>query len=1520
MDRKPTYQPPPINRNPIYGRIHYPERKPNDDIVQKLFSLIEEGNIFKIKDYLLSNNLTTLVRTSAGETLLHTVIKSSNLTRANKLELATFLIERGSPVSLSDENNITPLHIACKMQLNNIVKQLILAGANVNAIDNQGMTPLHYQILSESEPCKSEKNMKVGQLVPLKIDREKINEDFKKITSEVFAIIHRDNNINRYAKHIRNTIKNLHNMYPEDIESRRNKFISDVSIVFTDPKINQNEKYNKVITSVLDLSGAIDELVANKLKDSLNKVDIQPNLVNGWGPDNNNMNKILPYKSVGSIVDRIEQYREKIRTDFLISLKKTVDSINIEMSKLDNSFDMFVGTLLSIKHVGGNQIPGPDLVRVYSGSITTGQYPNFNVHQNMPIAIFGNNDTRDALIMDAGQYGLINDGYYFISNYKYLIDQAYANLRLIEDNVNKLNEFLKSNTVYFTYDVISSNIIVYIQNIILHLIVLSNETSDEKPFLLDRLTELQKLNAAHNAPPLSGQIKKLIYNMRDEIRNIRKVISGLYIVIQGFVNQFNTVVDIINRISAIRFILQYHNGLRSGFIPEPYTNQFNNIFDRPLQRFPILPPTLIEYQKDINIHILREPPYITNAKRRIWELYLPQFTYMNFASFYTGAPNTPFTRSATSLEGTDLTTVADVRPPKIGFAISLENLNRTPFAQTQTVGAPASMPLLKYNGRTEFYQGEPNDNLIYDASSILGNMGVVHSDITGLPKENAALPSVGVVLDDHINIIKYIIIQYLITKIKLYNQNNPDASVYRELIQLIDDYKRRQSSEISLDDVNDAIIYTLVGRTTDAIFINFIRACIREASLDNALKSTKQIIDIGKSYTDIASGVTNRAEVLLLNYDPSYKLDLNEIIDSVITKFFNPFWDPKSVQLDYTAQLLNEREELDPDQHTIYNYSFSTKAYESRCYTINPDITSFLISRNARINQKDFAGNTPMYYCIELQNISAINTLISNNASVNNSLSRNLIGITPMQHALKLYRAQLSILQDTDRLSSELFKKVTTFIKRKPEYQNNILKYSENMFKQVLLMINHQFYLIMKQYKRNWTYSKHKAFLDNFRSIIDMDKPINKFIPLLQYDRSIIKDRGVKGTDVLNAKMKYVNIKISQIVTYKSEIEQQVSNLRGEQVDIQSKISDPYYRDRDLEINDLTVNLGRELSNLDDSLNKLNDLLQKLSASSQRLSVTNASTLDGRANAFVSRNINDASALYGKIFIDVVNYSGSGFKYTSDKDLITYLILWDNYIKDSSRQDNITQIHLLLIKYQYKLINDSLDNQIDIDALRRVLTNLNDLHKNIMGAFALDYEQLPNEYNSNTNYALTNVLDIITHVVRHNICTMLYSTIIKLLTKYIETTSSPNMEYFTSEQYSAYITGTVESIINIGKDESMLMKYIVGTLPKKIVKLVLNIYEGEHDPDRLITFNMLFENIINILALSKAVPITKDSIFVEQLNSYVFPYFKDNFEDFTRELKNMADNYMRYIASESKQIEIASLILNKSINEKDPQF
>src|SRR5262249_46046623 len=78
-----------------------------------------------------------------GETALHRVADLRRADIPKAAQMATFLIERGAPVDARNRDDVTPLHQAVRARNLAVAEVLLRSGANANAVDKRGSTPLH---------------------------------------------------------------------------------------------------------------------------------------------------------------------------------------------------------------------------------------------------------------------------------------------------------------------------------------------------------------------------------------------------------------------------------------------------------------------------------------------------------------------------------------------------------------------------------------------------------------------------------------------------------------------------------------------------------------------------------------------------------------------------------------------------------------------------------------------------------------------------------------------------------------------------------------------------------------------------------------------------------------------------------------------------------------------------------------------------------------------------------------------------------------------------------------------------------------------------------------------------------------------------------------------------------------------------------------------------------------------------------------------------------------------------------
>ena len=115
---------------------------PSEDICNILYSFV----IIQFVKPFIDNNPEIVHKTNVnGETLLHCInrIGMSEAGQVYLVDIANTLIKKGADVNARDNSGQTPLYLAYYPEIINI---LIMNGADVNARDNTGHTPLFYHV------------------------------------------------------------------------------------------------------------------------------------------------------------------------------------------------------------------------------------------------------------------------------------------------------------------------------------------------------------------------------------------------------------------------------------------------------------------------------------------------------------------------------------------------------------------------------------------------------------------------------------------------------------------------------------------------------------------------------------------------------------------------------------------------------------------------------------------------------------------------------------------------------------------------------------------------------------------------------------------------------------------------------------------------------------------------------------------------------------------------------------------------------------------------------------------------------------------------------------------------------------------------------------------------------------------------------------------------------------------------------------------------------------------------------
>jgi hypothetical protein len=323
---------------------------------------------------------------------------------------------------------------------------------------------------------------------------------------------------------------------------------------------------------------------------------------------------------------------------------------------------------------------------------------------------------------------------------------------------------------------------------------------------------------------------------------------------------------------------------------------------------------------------------------------------------------------------------------------------------------------------------------------------------------------------------------------------------------------------------------------------------------------------------------------------------------------------------------------------------------------------------------------------------------------------------------------------------------------------------------------------------------------------------------------------------------------------------------------------------------------------------------------------------NNRINPFLQSkkhfNVHGPSELYQNTFDYVVNdnnLTDKNIKYNGQEDLRLYNELWKSYLCDQNRLKNITNIHLITVILQSKIIN-KLENSSAFDIICNTkdiqgdINIVNELYKDVFVPIVTNQREMPQNYNTMDNYALKQVIDIIIHVVKYTISNSLYHTVVKTLTKYLLTINPKELSnnnvlvaYNNKENYNQYVQAVVTEIIST---DPKLIDYIIKDMPEMLVKYILQIFDNDIDEHKNIqSLTSLFDHIKHILTSNTIIPITNDSTLIQNLDKYIFPYYEELFTQSIPLLKVAIDNYGRYILNEYRYISITNSLVNKAVTE-----
>ena len=293
--------------------------KEYDNKISELFNITD---IDEIKLYSTINKIPLGICTINGNNLIHnTILNNDNLkSEFNKLNIIKFLVQNEVNPDQPNQENKTPLHLACAQQYSSIVKYLLDIGVNPNYKDDNGFTSFHYLLSGKIEP---EKNIEIKDFY---ISDKKIDKNQNdKIINIKLAI----------WEQLKNEIffKTLEHSIIESVKTEQ-KILEEFPSIISD---NIPDRTNQILQKNFEL----EKKVANKWGyfPNLDNLVIHNKEQDSWYPDPNNKLAILKDSDIKNDIKNKLKFNinnsVKLINDYFIKDKEIIPNIDLNISDIE---------------------------------------------------------------------------------------------------------------------------------------------------------------------------------------------------------------------------------------------------------------------------------------------------------------------------------------------------------------------------------------------------------------------------------------------------------------------------------------------------------------------------------------------------------------------------------------------------------------------------------------------------------------------------------------------------------------------------------------------------------------------------------------------------------------------------------------------------------------------------------------------------------------------------------------------------------------------------------------------------------------------------------------------------------------------------------------------------------------------------------------------------------------------------------------------------------------------------------
>ena len=806
-----------------------------------------------------------------------------------------------------------------------------------------------------------------------------------------------------------------------------------------------------------------------------------------------------------------------------------------------------------------------------------------------------------------------------------------------------------------------------------------------------------------------------------------------------------------------------------------------------------------------------------------------------------------------------------------------------------------SVPDIINNKQIKLSTSTPNKNVLLNNVQYIGSVGQHTFQTINKDQELPVIASLNT--DIFLILIKRSILQWFLQTINDILDNNTKSDLEKELKLIISNIYEDISSVLGNDYKDKSFILLLAGKYIDGIISQYIsESVINKTNTLIYELSGKDPDTMPEDYRNISQRKSTENTVISLG-DNNFIFDMNETFDDLLS-FFNKM---RNIVSNSYINILGSNLNMNPvkndDIIKVVNFNYDISSLEEICFKIDDNIIKLLLDNKADVNAKDNIGNSPIFYAIELQSPSIIKLLIKYGAIKNEIRGKNKNGLTPLEFTIKQASDSINKIQSKKEICKYLTDNLLENFRKK--YNNNVPRYSDIILDVSLYLLNHHFYLISQKYPNNWTFNDQQS-LNKLISSNDF----SNYLPILDITTS---KSTIGNMDLTNQRLENFTSDIDKYNVIVNKLKNSNQQYNSEIIHLKSK-NIPTYKSR---IDDLTELIKKNSL----EIKKYDELVKATNKSYKSVLNTSNQAFNFLKNKFVNNKLlsgDSASKIYESVFIDVINKNFNSLLrkglYNYKIDLKTYPMFWNTFLKSNNSDD--TQIIDKLFSYQKQLISKSIQDNLSNYSI------IDKYFNSVIVPFIKNYFDLPKEYNA-SNYCMTEIINIITHIVARIMIPNMFGAILKIIIKYISG-MYPKSSFGSSypdEKYQKYIVSLVINLIDpdVSVRASNLMNYMFDILPLKLVKVVLQVFEGSDDGsgdvDKNERVESLFDHINSIIVANTTVNISDKSFLLNTLKQDIYPYYADYFTMFIKEIKKVIDGYLRSILFQANNISMIAVSL-----------